>query len=58
MDVYYVGIPTRKMSGELEGYTRIHTDPDGNISLILFLNFPHIKIINGFPVKKQTINLK
>lgn len=57
MDIYHIGIPTRNSYDELEGYSRINDDNNGELTLTLFLNFPQTKIINGFPVKVQTLEI-
>lgn len=56
MNLYYIGIPTRNSYDQLEGYTRLNNN-NGELTLTLFLNFPHTEIVNGFPVKRQTIEL-
>lgn len=56
MNLYYIGIPTRNSYDQLEGYTRLNNN-NGELTLTLFLNFPQTKIVNGFPVKRQTIEL-
>lgn len=56
MNLYYIGIPTRNSYDQLEGYTRLNNN-NCELTLTLFLNFPQTKIVNGFPVKQQTIEL-